>query len=88
MKYQTGLPIKGEVAHIKYSNLAISAPLLEGNKYFIHNLSTIDVMLSVRAHPNDWAFCINKLACYQISITLYGQLVLESASLPHLPPVY
>ena len=41
-------------------------------------------MLSVRAHPNDWAFCINKLACYQTSITLYGQLVLESASLPHI----
>ena len=42
-------------------------------------------MLSVRAHPNDWAFYINKLACYQISITLYVQLVLESASLPQLP---
>ena len=45
-------------------------------------------MLSVRAHPDDWDFCINKLACYQISITLMYNLVLESASLPQylIPP--
>ena len=43
-------------------------------------------MLSVRAHPNDWAFYVNKLARYQIGVMLYMHLVLESASLPHLPP--
>ena len=48
----------------------------------------VDNMLLVRAHPDYWAFYINKLACYQIGVTLYVQRALESASLPHLPPVY
>ena len=40
-------------------------------------------MLLVRAHPDYWALYINKLACYQIGVTLYVQRALESASLPH-----
>ena len=42
----------------------------------------VDNMLLVRAHPDYWAFYINKLACYQIGVTLYVQRALESASLP------
>ena len=42
-------------------------------------------MLSVRAHPDYWAFYVNKLACYQIGVTLYVHTALESASLPQLP---
>ena len=43
-------------------------------------------MLSVRANPDDWAFYINKLACYQISITLYVQFSVRKCQSTSSPP--
>ena len=45
MRYQTGLPIDGEVAQVKHNNLAGSAPLERGINSLLGPVRVLDTIL-------------------------------------------